>query len=182
MEKKKTQEEIKIEIESIDEKINGLELSRLDLGILKGNLLIQLKEITPHGEFARVLQEVSPLTNQRSAQRFMQLAENEELIRNATNSSQMNSVEDALKLIRKSKNQVQRNSTEKLIPVSEFLIKKNFDKENQHYNIIINIKAKDIRLLSSKVNNGALIKKVNCMIKSIITQRNLTDLSELVLN
>lgn len=97
-----TVEEITSRICELNYQEQFLEISKLELAFKKGQLLIELKERTIHGQFVNLLKNVV-MINERKAQRFMQLAQNENVIKNALNDEELEklTMDKAYKMIKK---------------------------------------------------------------------------------
>lgn len=168
------------ELKEIEKQEIRLELSRMELALKQGKLLLCIKEELPHGTFLPFLKSNQVKLSCRSAERLMQLSRNEELLRNSPDLANL-TLEKALALIKR-KNKMNKVVSEKFVPVSNFSVASTFDSQAQAYFISLKISASDIELLKYKLNIKAINNAVSEALIMIVKNRSLTDVSTIQMN
>ncbi|MBP6236755.1 MAG: DUF3102 domain-containing protein [Saprospiraceae bacterium] len=156
-----------------------LEANRLEIAFKKGKLLIELKNAVPHGEFSKKLKEYGCNTSIRTAQRQMQLAENEEFIRSNTTDLSQLSVDKALQMIKKEKKSTEKKED---VPFFNVQFRKRFNSQTQNYYIIAEIPADKIAYMSNRKNALKMANDIIRLSREIKEYPALSDISYHSLN
>ncbi len=156
-----------------------LEVNRLEIAFKKEKFLKAIKGVVPHGHFEKTLKEFGCKTSQRTAQRQMLLAENEEFIRSNTTDLSQLTVDKALQMIKKEK-----KSTEKKegVPVFNVQFRKRFNSQTQNYYIIAEIPADKITYMSNRKNTLKMANDIIRLSREIKEYPALSDISHHSLN
>ena len=173
-----TTEELLKELAAIEQQENTLELNRVELYMQKGKILLQLKEHLPHGEFLPSLKKAKLNTNPRQAQRMMELAANEDIIKsNATDLSHL-TLEKAFTLIKKKKKaeQLETPAIPQVI-VGQFNVTTAFHAASQTYAIMVEIKAQDRKWMQCSKNQKNVAVAVKKALEQLVQSPCLTDLT-----
>lgn len=166
--------EIINQIKEIETEECLLEVNKLEIAFKKGNLLKAIKDVVPHDHFEKTLKEFGCKTSQRTAQRQMLLAENEEFIRSNTTDLSQLSVDKALQMIKKEKKSTERKEEELVFNIH---FKKRFNSQTQKYYIIAEIPADKITYMSNRKNALKMANDIIRLSKEIKECPALSDIS-----
>lgn len=165
------------ELTEVENQEETLEVSRLELSFRKGRILLQIKEGLPHGEFLPFLKAAKVQTNPRQAQRMMELATNEDLIRAKTTNSSYLTIEKAMAMIKKKKQSEQSEKEIVTQIVGQFNVSTAFNAESQTYGIMVHIKAEDRKWMKCKTNQKSAIAAVKKALNQLVESPCLTDMA-----
>ncbi len=166
------------ELEEIESIGKLLEKNKLELYFRKGKVLNHLKGLLPHGEFLSFLKSSNIKINPRHAQRIMELAANEDLIRANTTDLSYLTLDKAFAMIKK------KLKSEETTPqiVGQFKISTAFHAGLQIYQVKIEINAEDKHLMRCKKNQRNVTVSVRKTLENFFQSFHIADLTTVSLN
>lgn len=141
-----------------------LNCSRLQLAIYKGHLLLAIKAAVPHGKFACALKEYGCKTSIRTAQRQMQLALHEKLLKSKTTDLSQMTLAQANNIIKR-KNKIHKE--EIVIGSLELKYRVQFIAAIQSYEIGILFPIEQMQSISQKKHLKRVLSELNRILQEI---------------
>ncbi len=174
----KSLDQLKTALLKLEDEELLLEQSKLQLAIQKGKVLNQIKEQTPHGQFGEFLKSSKVKTSERTAQREMNIAKHEDLLKEeAGDNFHKLTLKEARAIIRrKTKADKPKECPMADVDMLPLSIKRTFNPETQNYEIAVCLPSLTRDALA---NNPKVLKEVEKRfresLKVLIGERSLVD-------